>query len=64
MGLVESHFGPFTDSVSIGVRAVHGLRQTYRRLRNHFERTRWYSYVTGPKWMLVSVRLEIALILT
>jgi hypothetical protein len=25
---VESHFGSFRDSVSIGVRLVHGLRQT------------------------------------
>jgi hypothetical protein len=39
MGHVESHFGPFRDSVSISVRYVHGLRQTYRMLRNHFERT-------------------------
>jgi hypothetical protein len=43
VGQVESHFGPFRESVSICVRLVHGLRQTYRRLRNHFERTRWYS---------------------
>jgi hypothetical protein len=29
VGHVESHFGPFRDSVSIGVTSVHGLRQTY-----------------------------------
>jgi hypothetical protein len=39
MGLVESRFGPFGDSVSVGVRYVHCLRQTNHRLRNHFGRT-------------------------
>jgi hypothetical protein len=39
---VESHFSPFRDSVSVSARQVHGLRQTYHRLRNHFGRTRWY----------------------
>ena len=33
---VESHFFLFGDSVSVGARQVHGLRQTYHRLRNHF----------------------------
>jgi hypothetical protein len=33
VGHVESHFGPFRDSVSIGVRQEHGLRQMYHRLR-------------------------------
>jgi hypothetical protein len=40
---VESHLGPFEDSVSVSARQVHGLPQTYHRLRNHFGRTRWYS---------------------
>jgi hypothetical protein len=26
-GHVDSHFGPFGDSVSVGARLVHGLRQ-------------------------------------
>jgi hypothetical protein len=39
------------------------LYQTYRRLRNHFERTQWYSLVVRLKWMLVLVRLEIVLFL-
>ena len=26
VGLVESRFGPFGDSVSVGARLVHGLR--------------------------------------
>jgi hypothetical protein len=35
---VESYFGPFEDSVFVGARQVHGLRQKYHRLRNHFGR--------------------------
>jgi hypothetical protein len=34
MGLV-AQFRPFGDSVGVGV-LVHGLRQTYHWLRNHF----------------------------
>jgi hypothetical protein len=41
--LVECRFGPFGDSVSVGAREVHSMRQTYHRLRNHFGRTRWYA---------------------
>jgi hypothetical protein len=43
VGLVESRFDLFWDSVSIGAWFVPGLRQTYHRLINHFRRTRWYS---------------------
>jgi hypothetical protein len=43
---------------------VHGLRQTYHRLRNRFGCTRWYSKVTRLKWKLILVRLEIVLIMT
>jgi hypothetical protein len=43
VGQVESCFGPFGDGVSVGARQVHGLRQTYHRLKNHFGRNRWYS---------------------
>jgi hypothetical protein len=39
VGQVEGHFGPFRDSVSLSTRYVHGLRLTYRRLRNHFGQT-------------------------
>jgi hypothetical protein len=39
VGHVESHFSLFGDSVSFGAREVHGLRQMYHRLRNHFGRT-------------------------
>ena len=42
-GHVESSFGPFGDSVSVGARWVNDLRQTYQRLRFCFGRTRWYS---------------------
>ena len=58
MGHVESRFGPDGDSASVDARQVHGLRQTYHRLRNRFGRTRWYSKVTGLKWKLHSVRDE------
>jgi hypothetical protein len=27
MGLVESHFDPFGDNITVGARLVHGLRQ-------------------------------------
>jgi hypothetical protein len=43
VGHVQSRFGPFGDSVSVGARLVPGLRQTYHRLRNHFGCTRRYS---------------------
>ena len=43
---------------------MHGLHQTYHRLRNHFGRTQWYFKVTRLKWKLDSVYLEIMLILT
>jgi hypothetical protein len=36
MGHVKSCFDPFGDSVSVGARLMHGLRQTYHRLENHF----------------------------
>jgi hypothetical protein len=64
MGHVESRFGPFRDSASVIARKVHGLRQPYQRIRNHFGCTRWYSKVTRLKWMLVSFCLEILLTLT
>ena len=37
LGHVESRFFPFGDSVSVGARLVHGLRQMYHR----FEKTFW-----------------------
>jgi hypothetical protein len=60
---VESHFGPFGDSVSVSAREVHGLRQMYHRLRNCFGHTRWYSYVIRLTWKLDSFHSEIVLIL-
>jgi hypothetical protein len=39
VGHVESYFGLFGDSVSVGARRVPSLRQTYHRLENHFGRT-------------------------
>jgi hypothetical protein len=64
LGDVESRFIPFGDSISVGARWVHGLRQTCHRLINHFGRTRRYSKVRRLKWKLDSVRLDIVLIFT
>jgi hypothetical protein len=38
---VEACFGPFGDSANLN--EVHGLRQTYHRLRNRFGHIRWNS---------------------
>jgi hypothetical protein len=35
---VEAHFSPFGDCANLDARYMHGLRQTYDRLRNHFGR--------------------------
>jgi hypothetical protein len=57
VGHVKSHLLLLGDSVSVGARLVHGLRQTYYQLRSRFGRTRWYSYVTR----LISVGARFAL---
>jgi hypothetical protein len=61
---LQARFSPFGDGATVSARWVHGLHQMYHRLRNHFGRNRCYSYVTRLKWMLVSFRLEIVLVLT
>jgi hypothetical protein len=38
---VDARFGPFVDSANLDVGLVHGLCQTYDRLRNHFVRALW-----------------------
>jgi hypothetical protein len=38
---MKSHFGPFGYGVTVVARYVHGLRQTYYKLRNLFGCTRW-----------------------
>jgi hypothetical protein len=43
VGHVESRFSPFGDSVSVSVRYVNALRQTYHKLRNRFGRPRKHS---------------------
>ena len=63
VGHVESRFSPFGDSVSVASRLVHGLHQTYHRLRNRFGHTQWYFKVMRLKRKLDSVCLEILLIL-
>jgi hypothetical protein len=37
---VDACFDPFRDRANPNTRKVHGLRQTYHRLKNHFGRTR------------------------
>jgi hypothetical protein len=39
VGHLESCFSLYGNVVSVGARWVHGLRQTYYRLRNRFGRT-------------------------
>jgi hypothetical protein len=52
---VDARFGPFGDSATIDARLVHGLRRTYRRLRNSIGGTRWNSYVTWVMGNLVLI---------
>ena len=40
---VKARLSPFGDRANLDARYVHGLRQTYHRLENHFGRTRWNS---------------------
>ena len=42
---------------------MHGLHQTYHRLRNRVGHTQWYFKVMRLKWKLDSVCSEIVLIL-
>jgi hypothetical protein len=63
-GSCEIHLFLLGDRVSVGARLVHGLCQTYHRLRNHFGHTHWYHKVTRLKWKLISVLSDILLILT
>jgi hypothetical protein len=64
VGPVEARINPFGDNVNLNARSVHGLRRMYHRLRNHFERIRWYSYMTCVKWKVISIHLETMLIST
>jgi hypothetical protein len=36
VGLVETHFDLFEDSVNVSATSVHGLGQMHHRLENHF----------------------------
>jgi hypothetical protein len=58
---VEAWFGPFGDSATLDARLVHGLRRTYRILRNSIGGTRCYSKLTLVMWNLVSICFEIVL---
>jgi hypothetical protein len=63
VGHVVSCFEPFGARVSFGAWKVHGLHRMYRRLRNYFGCTSWYSWVTRLKWKIVSVHLDTVLVL-
>ena len=43
---------------------MHGLRETYHRIRHRFGRTRRYHLVTRLKWKLSFVLSDMVLILT
>jgi hypothetical protein len=64
VGHVESRFGPFGESVSVGARLVHDLHTAYHRLEKHFGHTRWNCLVTWARLNLVSICLPIVPILT
>jgi hypothetical protein len=64
VGQVEACFGLFGYCVNLDTRYMHGLRQMYHRLGNHFGHTQWFSYMTWVKWKVVLVHLEIVLIST
>ena len=63
-GHVESRFCPFRAGFSVGARQVHGLRQTYHRLRKSFWTHLMVLLDTSLKWQLVPFQLEIELVLT
>jgi hypothetical protein len=58
---VEARFGLFGDNATLDARLVHGLCQTYRRLRNSMGSTRLNSKVMWVLWHLVSICFEIVL---
>jgi hypothetical protein len=59
---VEAWFRPFGDSANLDTILVRVLRWTYHRLRNHFGRTWWNSFVMWALWNLVSVHLKTLLV--
>jgi hypothetical protein len=40
---VEAQFSPVGDSATLDASLLHGLRRTYRRLKNSIGGTRWNS---------------------
>ena len=61
IGSTGSSFWPFGHGANLDARKVHGLRQTYHWIGNHFGRTRWNSLVTWVKWNLPSFCLKTVL---
>ena len=62
VGLVESRFGLFGDNFSVSARQVHGLRQTYHRLRKSFWMHPMVLLGDGVMWNLISVHLDMVLV--
>ena len=62
MGHVESHFDPIVHGVRDGAKLVHGLRQTYHRLRKSIWMHPMVLLGDGVMWNLVSVCLETVLV--
>jgi hypothetical protein len=58
---LEACFGPFRDSDNLDARLVHGLRQTYHRLRNCFAHP-LELLGTWVMWNVNLVRLEAVLV--
>jgi hypothetical protein len=52
---VQARFGLFRDSATLVAKLVHGLRRTYRRLKNSIGGIRWNSLVTWVPWNLVLI---------
>jgi hypothetical protein len=51
------------DSANLDGRQLHGLCQTYHRLKNHFGLIRWISSVTLVMWNLVSIHFVTVFVL-
>jgi hypothetical protein len=58
VGHVESCFNPFGDSVTVGARLVHDLRQTYHTLIIILDAPDGKSLLTRHKWKLNSICIE------
>ena len=62
IGSTGISFRPFGHGANLDARKVHGLRQTYHWIGNHFGRTQWNSKVTWVMRNPISVCLEMVLV--